>query len=82
MTDKPAEKPVDLTHEQIKQREHDAHQTVTGQQTPPKQPVKDEPYMKDAGTMHEIPPGTKVGGKDDDDEPTKSKSPPAHASRR
>lgn len=34
-------KPIDLTHEQIKQREHDAHTTVTQRKAPPPKPAED-----------------------------------------
>jgi hypothetical protein len=39
---KPQEKPIDLTHEQIKQREHDAHATVTQRKAEPAQPAEDD----------------------------------------
>jgi hypothetical protein len=39
---KPQEKPVDLTHEQIRQREHDAHATVTQRKAAPAKPTDDE----------------------------------------
>lgn len=50
--DKP-ERPIDLTHEQIKQRERDAHATVTQARAPEPDAADNESGAEDEGKAAE-----------------------------